>query len=180
MPALLVGTYCEDGTPNAMTAAWTGVCCQKPVCVGVAVRHNRFTYTNIERKMAFTLAVPSTDQVVAVDYLGMVSGKNEPGKVEIAGLASTKSDEVDAPILTDCPVNLACKLIEKVALGTHYWCIGEVMAVHVRDDLIGEDGNFNPDRVDPLVYITQASQYRSLGKVVGQAYSAGNKIGKKK
>ena len=47
MPALLVGTYGENRTPDAMTAAWAGVCCSKPVCMGVAIRDTRLTYANL-------------------------------------------------------------------------------------------------------------------------------------
>ena len=37
-PVLLVGTYDTDGKPNAITAAWGGICCSKPPCVSVSLR----------------------------------------------------------------------------------------------------------------------------------------------
>ncbi len=176
MPALLVGTFAEDGTPGAMTAAWAGVCCQKPVCVGVAVRHNRLTFTNIERKKAFTLNTPRTSQVVEVDYLGIVSGAKEPGKLAIAGIETKAGERVDAPILVDCPVNLECRLVESVALGTHTWFVGEVLEAHVDEALLLENGVIDIEAFDPLVYVTSVSEYRGLGKPVGKAFSIGKKL----
>ncbi len=178
MPALLVGTYAEDGTPNAMTAAWTAVCCQKPICVGVAVRHNRFTFNNIEKKKAFTLNIPRATQAAEVDYLGMVSGTNEPNKVDKAGFDTTKGQKVDAPIITPCPINLECALKDKMVLGSHTWFAGEVLEVHVDEELVHENGEVNVSSLDPLIYITSASKYHALGDQVGQAYSVGNKFKK--
>jgi len=176
MPALLVGTYGADDTPNAMTAAWTAVCCQKPVCVGVAVRHNRFTFQNLEDKKAFTLNVPRATQAAEVDYLGMVSGANEPNKVAKAGFDTEKGHKVDAPIITPCPINLECALKDKMELGSHTWFAGEVLEVHVDDTLVLENGTLNINKLDPIIYITAASKYHTLGDPVAQAYSIGNKF----
>jgi len=60
LTAVLVGTHDEDGTPNAMTAAWCATCCMSPPCVGVAVRKERLTYANIEHRRSFSICVPST------------------------------------------------------------------------------------------------------------------------
>jgi flavin reductase (DIM6/NTAB) family NADH-FMN oxidoreductase RutF len=33
-PVWVIGTYDREGKPNVMTAAWGGICCSKPPCVG--------------------------------------------------------------------------------------------------------------------------------------------------
>lgn len=176
MPALLVGTFSKDGTPNAMTAAWTAVCCHKPICVGVAVRKNRLTYQNIERTGAFTLNMPSASQAKEVDYLGMVSGAKEPDKLATAGIESKTGDKVDAPILVNCPVNLECKLVGRMDLGSHTWFAGEVLEVHGDARIVKEDGTLDMEAFDPIVYVTSVSEYRALGQTVGKAYSIGKTI----
>ncbi len=178
MPALLVGTYSNNGTPNAMTAAWTSVCCHKPVCVGVAVRHNRLTFTNLQEKKAFTLNVPNTSQATEVDYLGIVSGAKEADKLAIAGIETVKGEKVDAPILTSCPVNLECRLIDRMDIGTHSWFVGEVLEVHVDEEFVQESGALDIPALDPMIYITSASQYHALGKPIAKAHSVGMKIKK--
>ena len=122
------------------------------------------------------MAVPKSSQATEVDYLGTVSGAKVPDKLEVAKIKSVKADKVDAPVFTDCPVNLECKLVEKVHLGTHDWCIGEVMEVHVDESLVEESGKLDVESLDPLIYVTSVSEYRSLGKVVGKAYKDGKKL----
>jgi flavin reductase (DIM6/NTAB) family NADH-FMN oxidoreductase RutF len=178
MPALLVGTYGEDGTPNAMAAAWTAICCHKPPCAGVAIRQSRLTFENLTRKKAFTLNVPKTSQAAEVDYLGIVSGKKEPKKLAAAGMKTVKADKVDAPILVDCPVNLECRLVEQTALGSHTWFVGEILEVHVDEDVFGNGDAIDVSSLDPLVYITSVSEYYSLGNPVAKAYNVGKKFKK--
>jgi len=176
MPALLIGSYAADGTPNAMTAAWSAVCCLKPVSVGAAIRHNRFTLANIKEKKAFTINVPKTSQAKEVDYLGTVSGAKKPDKLVIAGLESTRGERVDAPILTACPVNLECQITQLLDLGSHTWCVGEVLEVHVDQELVRENNVLDIEALDPLVYITSVSSYYTLGEPVGKAYQLGKSI----
>ena len=57
-PAFVIGTYDKDGRPNVMTAAWAGICCSKPPCVGVSLRKARYSYDNIVARKAFTVNVP--------------------------------------------------------------------------------------------------------------------------
>jgi flavin reductase (DIM6/NTAB) family NADH-FMN oxidoreductase RutF len=178
MPALLVGTYGEDGTPNAMTAAWTAVCCHKPLCVGVAIRHNRLTYANLQKKKAFTLNVPNTSQATSVDYLGTVSGADQPDKISIANLETEKGMKVDAPLITSCPANLECILVDRMVLGSHSWFVGEVMETHVDEAAISTTGGLDIIALDPLVFIPTISQYHALGGKVADAFKIGKTLKK--
>ena len=66
-PAFVIGTYDKDGRPNVMTAAWAGICCSKPPCVGVSLRKARYSYDNIVARKAFTVNVPSETYVKETD-----------------------------------------------------------------------------------------------------------------
>jgi len=37
-PLLVISTYDKEGNPNAMTAAWGGICCSSPPCVAISLR----------------------------------------------------------------------------------------------------------------------------------------------
>ena len=179
MPALLVGTYGEDGTTNAMTAAWTAVCCHKPLCVGVAVRHNRLTYANLQKKKAFTLNVPKASQAASVDYLGTISGTDEPNKISIAGLETEKAQKVDAPIITSCPVNLECRVIKEFSIQHRQVFVGEVVQTHVSKALVREaDGRTqiaDLTQLDPIIYALDNRYYR-IGEPIGVGYLEGRKL----
>jgi flavin reductase (DIM6/NTAB) family NADH-FMN oxidoreductase RutF len=175
MPAVLVGTYDEDGTPNAMTAAWSVTCCMQPPCLGVAVRKERLTYLNIERTGAFTINVPSTNLAAQVDYLGIVSGKDEPGKLARIGMETARGVMVDAPLIEACPVVMECRLKDSLEIGTHTWFVGEVMEAHV-DEACMRDGKIDPKLIDPLVYATSDHHYYGIGEKVAQAFSVGRTL----
>jgi len=178
MPAVLVGTYDEDGTPNAMTAAWSVTCCMQPPCVGVAVRKERLTFLNIERTGAFTINVPSTKQAAHVDYVGIVSGKNEKDKLERIGMETEKADRVEAPLLVDCPVCIECRLVDSLAIGTHTWFVGEVLEAHVDEGAFGNDGKMDARLIDPLVFATSDNQYYGIGERVAPAFKVGKTLRK--
>ena len=176
MPAVLVGTYGDDGTPNAMTAAWAAACCHQPPCVGVAVRQNRLTFANIEARGAFTICVPPTTLAKEVDYLGIVSGKREPDKLARLGLSTSACPTVAAPVIEACPVVTECRLHSRLEIGTHTWFVGEVVGVHVDEQLVGDDGKIDVTALDPLGYATSRGEYRALGGPLGAAYSIGKEL----
>lgn len=173
LPAVLVATWNVDGTANAMTAAWATSCCQEPPCAGVAVRGIRLTHENLVHRGAFTLAVPPTRLARQVDYLGLVSGKREPDKLERLGLRTAPGPAADAPLLLDCPVNVACRLLHRLDLGTHTWFVGQVVEIHADPACVREDGTLDIAAVDPLAYASSASTYHGLGPALGRAFSLG-------
>lgn len=176
MPALLVGTYSDDGLPNAMATAWAGACSAEPPCVGVAIRPNRRTHHNIQARRAFTVNVPSVALAAKVDYLGIVSGNDEPNKLARAGISTAPGNHIDAPLVLDCPINLECRLAHSVDLNCHVYFIGEVIEVHCDESLVGADGKIDVAALAPLVYCTSVREYWGLGEPVGKAYSIGKSL----
>jgi len=95
-PVWVVGTYDHEGKPNAMTAAWAGICCSKPPCVYASLRRATHTYGSIMERKAFTVSIPSEAYVKEADYFGIASGR-DADKFAATGLTPVKSDLVDAP-----------------------------------------------------------------------------------
>ena len=71
-PVLIIGTYDEDGTPNAMNAAWGAIYDDDQVVLCLSKGHR--TTRNIKERKAFTLSFATADQVVPCDYVGITSG----------------------------------------------------------------------------------------------------------
>ncbi len=176
MPAVLVGTFNEDGTSNAMTAAWAAACCHAPPCIGVAVRDNRLTFANINRTGAFSINVPSAKLARQVDYLGIVSGARQPDKLSRLGLSTTDGEMANAPLLDACPVSVECRLYKSLELGTHTWFVGETLEVHVDEALVRDDGKIDVQSLDPLAYSTSVGEYWSMGTPLGRAYDIGKTL----
>ena len=99
MPVLIIGTYDEDGKPNAMNAAWGGI--SEETQISICVDDGHKTANNVVKTGAFTVSIADVENVVACDYVGIVSGNKEPDKIEKAGWHITKSEFVDAPLFDE-------------------------------------------------------------------------------
>lgn len=75
LPVLIVATYDEQGTPNAMNVAWGGQCGYHHVALNLSLNHK--TTENLKHTKAFTLSIATIDTLVLSDYFGVVSGHKE-------------------------------------------------------------------------------------------------------
>ena len=114
MPVLIIGSYDENGVPDAMNAAWGGISEETQISICVSADHK--TTKNILAKGAFTVSVANAENVVASDYIGVVSGNKEPNKIKKAGWHAVKSEFVDAPLFEELPMALECKLISYLVI----------------------------------------------------------------
>ena len=58
LPVLIVATYDEQGTPNAMNVAWGGQCGYHHVALNLSLNHK--TTENLKHTKAFTLCPDTT------------------------------------------------------------------------------------------------------------------------
>lgn len=174
-PVWLIGTYDKKGNPDAATVAWGGICSSQPPAVAVSLRKSRYTYDNIIERKAFTINVPSANQVVIADYCGITSGKNTD-KFSGAKMTAVKSEKIDAPYIKEFPMIMECKLLEYVEIGIHTHFIGEIMDVKVDESMLGEDGLPDIMKVKPVIYAPENRAYHSVGQYLGEAFSIGKKI----
>jgi flavin reductase (DIM6/NTAB) family NADH-FMN oxidoreductase RutF len=139
----------------------------------VAIRSSRLTFANLVARRAFTLNVPRAADAAAVDFLGIVSGRDDPVKLARAGFEAGPGAVVEAPILGGCPVNVECRLVERLDLGTHSWFVGEIVEVHVDEACLDAGGKVDLAALDPLVYATSCRQYHRIGADLGRAFEIG-------
>jgi flavin reductase (DIM6/NTAB) family NADH-FMN oxidoreductase RutF len=174
-PAWVVGTYDREGRPNAMCAAWGGICCSQPPCLAVSLRKATYTYGNVVARKAFTINVPSEAYVREADYFGMVSGKNTD-KFRAAGLTPVRSSVVDAPYIEEYPLVVECRLSNMMELGLHTQFVGEILDVKADDSVLDEKGYVDISRVMPILFDPEVNTYRGVGKLLGNAFSLGKEI----
>jgi flavin reductase (DIM6/NTAB) family NADH-FMN oxidoreductase RutF len=115
---------------NAMTASWVMQSSERPVCVAVAVRDDRYTHDLIVESTTFALSVLREDQVDVATYFSETSGEYHDKLVGIPyGLTPGGS-----PFLLDCLAYLDCKVLDTMRAGDHTIIVGEVTAGDVLDD----------------------------------------------
>lgn len=173
-PVFVVGTYDSEGKPNAMTAAWGGICCSVPPCITISLREATYTYHSIMDSKAFTISIPSEDQVKEADYFGMASGK-DVDKFQATGLTPTQSEVVNAPYVDEFPFVLECELLQSVKIGLHTQFIGEIKDIKVDESLISDDESLIK-KIKPLIYSPDNQSYYGVGQLVGKAFSAGRQF----
>ena len=101
-PVFILATYNEDGTANAMNAAWGGISEGNEISFCISAGHK--TTKNFQRTGAFTVSMADAKHVAACDYVGIESANNVAGKLDKAGFTVTKSANVDAPIINELAV----------------------------------------------------------------------------
>ena len=172
MPVYIIGTYGEDGTPNAMNAAWGGISEDTEISICISVGHK--TTKNILERKAFTVSMATADYIAACDYVGIVSGNKVPDKFARAGFHATKSEFVDAPLIDELPMALECRLISY----TPETCrlVGEIVNVSADESVLGEDGLVNAAKLRPITYDPMNHNYLVLGEKVGQAFHDGKQL----
>lgn len=172
LPVLIIGTYDEDGTPNAMNAAWGTVCDTAQVSICLSSGHK--TVKNILINKEFTVAIADVKNIVASDYVGVVSGNDVPNKLKNTGWKITKSEVVNAPMICDFPLVLECKL---VSYNTETEIlVGEIVNVSADVNILDENNKIDLKKFKPICYDCDTHGYYVLGDKVGQAFVDGLKL----
>lgn len=167
----IIATYNEDGSVDAMNAAWGGTADDKKVCICLASDHA--TTKNIIREKAFTISIGTKALVTECDYYGIVSANTVKDKFEKSKLHAIKSKFVNAPLIQEFPLTLECKLdriIEPEGL-----VIGEIINVSI-DESVLTDGKLDVKKLQPIVYSDADHKYNVIGETVADAFSIGLKL----
>lgn len=169
MPVLILAAYGEDGVPNAMNAAWGGISEENEISMCISPEHK--TTENILARKAFTVSVGTADQVVACDYVGVVSGNEVPDKVAKAGFHTSQSAFVDAPLIEELPMALECRLVSYDPETCRL--VGEIVNVSAQESVLNAEGVVDPAKLRPITYDAMNHTYLTLGEVVGNAFADG-------
>ena len=173
-PVLIIGTYNSDGTPNAMNAAWGGQWDSKEImiCMG-----SHATTENLDRCGEFTVAFATKDTMVAADFVGIVSGKNDPEKMQKTGWTAIKSEHVNAPVFTDFPMTLECRILRKIdETEDGYNLIAEIVNILVDEAYLAEDGKPDVEKMQLISYEPVHHGYLVMGERVGNAFADGKRL----
>ncbi len=171
MPVLIIGTYDEDGNADAMNAAWGGVYDENQIMLCLSKDHK--TTKNILATGAFTISYADKAHMTEADYVGLVSGNDEPDKLEKAGFTTVKSEYVNAPLICELPVAAECRLLKVNEDGI---IIGEIVNVSADASVVDENDEIDVDKLQPISYEPVHSEYRVLGEKVGNAFQDGEKL----
>lgn len=169
MPVLIIGTYNQDGTPNAMNAAYG--CMRDSETVSLYLNSEHKTVENLLRTKAFTIHLADSENRLEADFVGCVSGKTVADKVEQTGWSVTKSEHVDAPMFAGFPLVMACTLQTYDAVDGHL--VGEVQNVAAEETFLDSSGQLHVEEMELLTFNPIENAYHIVGDRVGEAFATG-------
>jgi flavin reductase (DIM6/NTAB) family NADH-FMN oxidoreductase RutF len=125
------------------------------------VRGKKDTLSNVEVTREFVVNV--VDDALA-EAMNVTSGDYAPGVDEFAqaGLTPLPSVQVKAPRVAAAPINMECRLVQILPVGNlpHHLVIGEIVHLHLRDDVYDAASG----RID-------MRRLRPVGRLAGQMYT---------
>ena len=165
-PAGLVTSASEDGRPNIITLGEIfNISISDPVILGIAIAKPRYSHELISATRQYVVNLPTARMVEIVDRCGSVSGRDVNKFTEFP-LTPVAADKVTPPLIAECPMNIECRVIGIQEIGDHDLFLGEVLAEHVAEEAVDEQGNIRVDVLDPLRYMH--SEYWSCGSRLGR------------
>ncbi len=168
-PVFIIAAYGENDVPSAMNAAWGCISDYKEITMDLSEGHR--TVKDLRKRGAFTVSMGTRDQLVACDYVGVVSGNKVPDKVARAGWHVEKSAFVDAPLIRELPLALECRLVSyDPATGI---LKGEIVNVSADESVLDAAGNVDAAKLAPITFDPFNNKYIVLGETVGNAFKDG-------
>jgi len=177
MPTYMIGTYNENNTVDVMMMAWGGICAEDMVALNLEAEHK--TVINIEKRKAFTLAVPGIDTLKESDFLGIATANKMADKFERTGLHAVKSERVDAPVITEYPITLECEVAEMQNQPYGLRILGRIVNVIADEKVLNDAGKIDAAKLNAFAFDQMQNGYYAVGEKVGQAWNSGAELMKK-
>ena len=169
----ILGTHLE-GKVNYMALDWLTRVNFKPAMLGICVNKGNSSHAAIENTGEFSINIPTADMVVITDYTGLVSGKRS----DKSNLFEVFYGQLQqAPMIQECPLNLECKVDQRVDLPTNSFFIAEIINIYC-DEKFMTDAKPDFKKINPFVLTMPDNRFWSLGDCIGKAWHAGKEFRK--
>lgn len=157
---------CPDPKREAsmLAVAYVAMVNAKPPMLAVSISPSSHSYALIKKAGEFVVNIPLAQQAWSVDLAGSVSGKNVD-KFDLVGLTQQPSVKVNCPAIAEFPINIECKLLDRVQLPTHDLFIAQVVAVYADQSLL-EAENQLASTAAPFLILWNRN-YFEIGNRVG-------------
>ncbi len=158
-PICFASTMDKEGNVNLSPFSFFNVFSAKPpILVFSPARRGRdnttkHTYENVLEVPEVVINIVNFDMVqqMSLSSTEYAKGVNEFTK---AGFTELASEMVKPPRVAEAPVQFECKVNEVIALGTEGGAgnlvICEVVKIHIKEEILAEDGSIDPFKIDAV------------------------------
>jgi len=170
----LLGTHVQNRV-NFMALDWLTRVNYDPAMLGICVNKSHASNEAVRETGEFSVNVPTVDMVEVTDYCGIVSAKREDkSKLFEVFYGELKA----APLITACPLNIACRLIQSVDLPTNTFFIGEIVTIFSEERYLS-GGRPDITKIKPFLLTMPDNRFWSVGEQIGNAWKDGAKYREK-
>lgn len=127
-PIVLVSSAWK-GARNVMTMGWHTVMEFEPSRIGCIITSASHSYEMIRRSRQCVINVPTAEMAKTVVGIGNCTGA-EVDKFERFGLTAEDGEQVQAPLIAECPVSLECRVADTSLLRKYSFFVLEVVKAH--------------------------------------------------
>lgn len=146
-PRVLVSCRGLDGEDNVLAVAYCCNCSFDPPMLMVGIVPSRYSYDLIKKSGCFVVNLVDKEYKETFDYLGSTSKRDED-KLNIAKVRLEDGKVVNAPLLSDCPVNIECTIVDSILTGSHEMFVGKVEYVHSDTTITDDEGKIDFSKID--------------------------------
>src|SRR5690554_6874142 len=174
-PICFASTVDEDGNPNLSPYSFFNVFGSKPPLLVFSplrrMRDNttKDTYENILKTKEVVINVVNFDMVQQMS-LSSCEYPTEVNEFIKAGFTPIKSDLVKPFRVKESPVQLECKVLEVKSYGEEgggaNLIICEVLAIHINPEILDENDNIDPQKIDLVARMGLNYYSRASGDAV--------------
>ena len=160
-PIAFVSSVDGRGLTNVAPFSYFAPLASRPPLVGISINDRKGgpkdTLRNLRGTGDFVVNIVNEPMLKS---MVRASGEWPPetSEFELTGLTPVASERVKSPRVGESPVQFECRLEREVPLGGTTLVIGEILLVHVVDDLVA-DG------------VVEATKLRAVGRLGGDAYT---------
>lgn len=162
MPTYMIATYYKEDSIDVMMTTWGGICAEDMVALNLEEDHK--TVTNLKTRKVFSLAIPGTDTLEQSDFLGIASANKFTDKFERTKLHATKSNRVDAPIISKYPLTLECEVIDMQEQPYGLRVLGKIVNVLANDNVLDEAGKIDAKKLNAFIFDQMQNGYYAIGE----------------
>lgn len=158
-PIAWVSTLSTDGVPNLAPFSFFNIVGPNPpsllFCPGLRGTDSnpKDTLNNVRATGEYVISLVNEELAEAMNKTA-TELPPEVNEFEYAGLTPAPSVAVAAPRVAESPVSFECKLSQIVEVGPNAVVIGEVVHIHIADEVLMERNRINLEALKPVARLS--------------------------
>jgi flavin reductase (DIM6/NTAB) family NADH-FMN oxidoreductase RutF len=129
-PVVLVTTAAPKAKPNIMTMSWHMMMEFEPPLIGCVISGGNYSFAALTKTKECVIAIPDIDLAEVTTAIGNCTGRSVD-KFDKFHLTAAAGNEVAAPLIAECFVNLECRVVDTRFMNKYNMFVLECVAAWI-------------------------------------------------